>query len=84
MKNCYIVLAIWLQLAINLHKHVKALSYVAYNGFVKSEQAIVESNKSKPVDEGGDTFIFNSPKPIDEIEAARQLKKTKRDLSEGF
>lgn len=60
------------------------LSYVAYNGFVKSEQAIVESNKSKPVDEGGDTFIFYSPKQIDEIEAAHQLKKTKRDLSEGF
>lgn len=32
----------------------------------------------------GDTFIFNSPKKIDEIEAARLLKKTKRDISEGF
>ena len=32
----------------------------------------------------GDTFIFNSPKPIDEIEAARQMKKAKRDLAEGF
>lgn len=60
------------------------LSYVAYNGFVKSEQAIVESNKSKPIDEGGDTFIFNSPKPIDEIEAAKQMKQTKRELAEGF
>lgn len=34
--------------------------------------------------QGGDTFIFNSPKPIDEIEAARQLKKTKQELAEGF
>lgn len=33
---------------------------------------------------GGDTFIFNSPKQINEVEAARLLKKTKRDISEGF
>jgi len=33
---------------------------------------------------GGDTFIFNSPKPIDEIEAAKQMKKAKRELAEGF
>lgn len=32
----------------------------------------------------GDTFIFNSPKPIDEAEAARQMKRAKRDLAEGF
>lgn len=33
---------------------------------------------------GGNTFIFNSPKPIDEIEAARQVEKTQRELEEGF
>lgn len=32
----------------------------------------------------GNTFIFNSPKAIDEIEAARQLEKTQRELEEGF
>lgn len=32
----------------------------------------------------GDTFIFYSPKPITEAEAARQMKKAKRDLAEGF
>lgn len=32
----------------------------------------------------GDTFNFYSPKPIDEIEAARQLKKVKQDIAEGF
>lgn len=32
----------------------------------------------------GDTFIFNSPKPIGEAEAARQMKRAKRDLAEGF
>lgn len=33
---------------------------------------------------GGDTFNFYSPKPIDEVEAARQLKKVKQDIAEGF
>lgn len=32
----------------------------------------------------GNTFIFNSPKPIDEIEAARQMEKTQREMEEGF
>jgi hypothetical protein len=32
----------------------------------------------------GNTFIFNSPKPIDEIEAARQMEKTQREIEEGF
>lgn len=29
-------------------------------------------------------FIFNSPKAIDEIQAAREFKKVQRDISEGF
>ena len=32
----------------------------------------------------GDTFNFYSPKPITEAEAARQMKRAKRDLAEGF
>lgn len=32
----------------------------------------------------GNTFIFNSPVAIDEIEAARRLEKTQRELEEGF
>lgn len=32
----------------------------------------------------GDTFIFYSPKPIDEIEAARQMRRQKRKLVEGI
>lgn len=39
---------------------------------------------SFPSDSGGDTFIFYSPKAIDEVQAARIFKNTKRDLSEGF
>lgn len=32
----------------------------------------------------GNTFIFNSPKAIDEVEAARQMEKTQREMEEGF
>jgi TP901 family phage tail tape measure protein len=60
------------------------LGYVAYNGFARQTQVFKEFVNSKNNDSGGDTFIFHSPKPIDEIEAARQVKKTKRELAEGF
>lgn len=33
---------------------------------------------------GGDTFNFYSPEPIDEMEAAKQMKRAKRELAEGF
>lgn len=68
-----------------LTKTTNELGYVAYNGFTKQNQVLKEIVDSKDNGPGsGDTFIFNSPKPIDEIEAARQVKKTKRDLAEGF
>lgn len=43
---------------------------------------------SIPVDNSGrdtgDTFIFYSNEPIDEIQAAKLLRDTKRDIAEGF
>ena len=59
------------------------LGYVTYNGFSKAREVIEKSN-DKSGTGGGDTFIFNSPKAIDEIEAAKQMKQAKRDLAEGF
>jgi hypothetical protein len=44
----------------------------------------LRDNSGVSGDTGGDTYIFNSSKAIDEVEAARLLKKTKRDLAEGF
>ena len=63
-----------------------SLSYVGYGGFRSSALSVSNStgNSNGPVRGGGDTFIFNSPKAIDEIEAARQMEKTKRDMAEGF
>lgn len=60
--------------------------YVGYNGFgTAPASANVETWDSGNNGNGnGDTFIFNSPNPIDEIEAARQVRKTKQDMAEGF
>lgn len=50
-----------------------------YKGGTRTDEEA--SDDSKQV---GDTFIFNSPKAIDEIEAARQMRRTKRDMASGF
>lgn len=63
------------------------LSYVGYGGFTNnpnSDKYTERDDSGKPKSGDGDTFIFNSPKAIDEIEAARQMKKTKQDMAEGF
>lgn len=63
------------------------LGYIGYNGFTKtggSEKYVDCGDSNNPTSGGGDTFIFNSPKAIDEIEAAKQMKKTKQDMAEGF
>lgn len=59
------------------------LGYVTYNGFAKIKEA-GEKQVKYSRDNNGDTFVFYSPKAIDEIEAAKQMKKTKRELAEGF
>lgn len=63
------------------------LGYVGYGGFTNnpnSDKYTERDDFGKPKSGDGDTFIFNSPKAIDEIEAARQMKKTKQDMAEGF
>lgn len=63
-----------------------SIGYVGYNGFDRNNNSsgYVDVKKPKGDNGNGDTFIFNSPKPIDEIEASRQMKKTKQELAEGF
>lgn len=60
------------------------LGYIARNIMVKQDEVISKVEKSTNSGKNGDTFNFYSPKPIDEIEAARQVKKTKQDMAEGF
>lgn len=63
------------------------LGYIGYNGFTRIPTSNDDNRyggNNRDDRGGGDTFIFNSPKAIDEIEAARQMKQTKRDIAEGF
>ena len=61
------------------------LGYVSYNGFRKPQETKQKDDNNTDNDKGsGDTFNFYSPEPIDEIEAAKQVKKIKRELAEGF
>ena len=75
-------------LVLASHELAKAsaeLGYVTYNGFTKFKETKERQKGTNPSNDGdGDTFIFYSPKSIDEVEAARQMKKTKRELAEGF
>lgn len=81
---------------INKVKNPRAVGvdYVPYNGYgatlhegemVLTKQEAEEYRKGNGrTNEDGDTFIFNSPDPIDERKAARLLKQTKRELALGF
>lgn len=61
------------------------LGYVGFNGFTRRATTTSTSGRiSDQQQSGGDTYNFYSNKSISEVEAARQLKKTKRDLAEGF
>ena len=71
--------------SLELAKASAELGYVTYNGFVKQSQILERvAMAGGPQNNGGDTFNFYSPKAINEIEAAKQMKKAKRELAEGF
>lgn len=66
--------------------HRQGLTYVPYDGYEatlhEGEQVLTrEEARSRGT---GDTFIFNSPKAIDEKEAARQMKKAKQQMALGY
>ena len=61
------------------------LGYIGYDEFKRvSGNTGGFKDKSEPTQSGGNTFIFNSPEPIDPIEAARLVRKTEKDIIEGF
>lgn len=66
--------------------HRQGLTYVPYDGY---EAVLHEGERVLTKEEArnrgtGDIFIFNSPKAIDEKEAARQMKKAKQQLALGY
>ena len=77
---------------IVLIKDIDNQDFVRYNSNIIS--SIGKSSNKDTKSSGKDkneqkdivkrTYVFYSNKSIDEIEAARQLKKTERDIAEGF
>lgn len=65
------------------------LDYVPRDMYVKVHEGESIRTKQQTREDssqasGGDNFYFYSPEPIDEMEAAKQMKRAKRDLAEGF
>lgn len=66
--------------------HANGLDYVPYNGYVaelhQGERVLTreENEEYNRGRSGGDTYIFHSPEPIDEYQAARLMKQTKQEL----
>lgn len=58
------------------------VGYFSNQDFVKTKNISDETSNKKAAAGESDIFIFNSPKPIDEIEAARRLKAVKKELLE--
>lgn len=63
------------------------LGYVGYGGYTQSGRSRGSQDGgggSNDEGRGGDTYNFYSPEPLNEIEAANQMKQAKKDLAEGF
>lgn len=69
--------------------HANGLAYVPYNGYIAElheGERVLTKSENEDYNNGrgsGDTFIFNSPKPIDEYEAARLMIRTKEEYEWG-
>lgn len=66
--------------------HRQGLTYVPYDGYEailhEGEQVLTKEEANNR--SSGDTFIFNSPKAIDEKEAVREMKRAKQQLALSY
>lgn len=61
-----------------------SLAYVGYNGITRTTGRQTAAAVTTQADVASRTYVFYSTKAIDEIEAAKQIKRTERDIAEGF
>lgn len=89
------ILSVSADVTINTHgggggSFASGLDYVPRDMYVKVHEGESIRTKQQTREDaqgsrgGGDNFYFYSPEPIDEMEAAKQMKRAKRDLAEGF
>ena len=89
------ILSVSANVTINTHRggggsFASGLDYVPRDMYVKVHEGESIRTKQQTREDaqgsrgGGDNFYFYSPEPIDEMEAAKQMKRAKRDLAEGF
>ena len=89
------ILSVSADVTVNTHgggggSFASGLDYVPRDMYVKVHEGESIRTKQQTREDaqgyrsGGDNFYFYSPEPIDEMEAAKQMKRAKRDLAEGF
>lgn len=89
------ILSVSADVTINTHgggrgSFASGLDYVPRDMYVKVHEGESIRTKQQTREDaqgsrgGGDNFYFYSHEPIDEMEAAKQMKRAKRDLAEGF
>lgn len=60
------------------------LGYVGHRGTNNTDGDNDKPGNNDPRGNGGNTYVFYTTKAIDEIEAAKQMKRAERDMAEGF
>lgn len=68
--------------------HASGLDYVPYDGYratLHQGEAVLTKNENEEHNQpGGNTFVFNSPEPIDEVKAAQEFKRVQKELAKGL
>lgn len=68
--------------------HASGLDYVPYDGYratLHQGEAVLTKNENEQRNQpSGNTFVFNSPEPIDEVKAAQEFKRVQKELAKGL
>lgn len=68
--------------------HATGLDYVPYDGYratLHQGEAVLTKNENEERNQpSGNTFVFNSPEPIDEVKAAQEFKRVQKELAKGL